>query len=160
MKKNLNVAALTIATLIASVPAYGAAPATVSVINRGGEKIYFQPEAALEYSQVTANDTVITVTDSPAYYRLIAENGNFHPVFITPGSTTEITVGNDGNVAVKGTNEKENSFISSHPYICRTPKTIKPYSSEWIAYNESEILKLDSLIDASGSGICSHPQTL
>lgn len=46
----------------------------------GGEKIYFQPEAALEYSQVTANDTVITVTDSPAYYRLIAENGNFHPV--------------------------------------------------------------------------------
>lgn len=150
MKKNLNVAALTIATLIASVPAYGATPATVSVINRSGEKIYFQPEAALEYSQGTANDTVITVNDSPAYYRLIAGNGNFHPVFITPGSTTEITVGNDGKVAVKGTNEKENSFISSHPYICRTPKTIKPYSSEWVAYNESEILKLDSLIDAAG----------
>lgn len=150
MKKNLYVTALSMASLISAIQSYGASPASVTILNRSGEKVYFQPEAALEYSQGTVNDTVFSVTDSPAYYNLIAGNGNFHHIFITPESATEITVGNDGNIDIKGSNEKENNFISSHPYICRTPKTIKPYSSEWAAYNESEIAKLDSLIDAAG----------
>ena len=129
--------------------ASAATPATVKISNRSGENICFQPETALEYSRVTAPDTLITINDSPAYYRLVSADGTFYPVFISPGSTTDLTVANDG-VTVAGSNEKINRFIKDNAYICRTPKSIKTYSPEWVDYNERAIASLDSLIDASG----------
>ena len=149
MKIASHVATISIATIISASAACAATPATVSISNRSGQKIYFQPESSLNYSEVMASDTLITINESPAYYRMMGGNGEFYPVFVTPGSSTEISVGNDG-VTIKGSNEKENNFIAANPYVCRTPKSIKPYSSEWVKYNENEIVRLDSLIDAAG----------
>lgn len=124
-------------------------PANVRIVNRAGSSIYFQPEASLGYCEITSADTVVRITESPAYYRLMDENGKFYPVFITPGSETEINVTSAG-VAIKGGNEKENSFMADNVYLCRTPDSIKPYTKEWVDYNEAEIRRLDDLIDAAG----------
>lgn len=144
-----------LATYAAVAMALGAAaantsvPAKVRIVNRAGSSIYFQPEASLGYCEITSPDTVVRVTESPAYYRLMDENGKFYPVFITSGSETEINVTSAG-VSIKGGNEKENSFMADNVYLCRTPDSIKPYTKEWVAYNEAEIKRLDVLIDAAG----------
>ena len=138
--------------LAASVTAVAAAsaPATVRISNPAGSKIYVQPESLQGYQEIAAPDTVITVSDAPIYYRFVGDGGVFHPVFITPGSSTEISVNADGEVSIKGSNERENRFMRDNNYICRAPQTIRTYSDEWVDYNEKAIASLDSLIDASG----------
>ncbi len=135
--------------MMAALSGGAASPASVKILNSSGGKIYFQPEAALDYTEITSNDTVITIDATPVYYRFMAKDGAFVPVFITQGATIEISAAPEG-VTVKGSGEKENSFIREHAYIARTPKTIKSYSKEWIDYNDRAIASLDSLIDASG----------
>lgn len=149
MKKIIAGAAITAMALISTGYLCAATPATVKIVNKSGNNIYFQPESDLNYTQITSRDTVITINESPVYYRLLDANGTFHPVFITPGTNTEISVTSD-EVEITGGNEKENRFMRNNPYICRTPESIKLYSSEWIDYNENEIKRLDDAIDAAG----------
>lgn len=149
MKTSIKYGLLSVVSLSLAIDTHAANPAKVSISNRSDEKIYFQPESSPGYTEIFAKDTVINITDSPAYYRFMAGDGAFYPVFITPGSDTEISV-NENGVDIKGSNEKENEFMRLNSYICRTPKSIKSYSDEWVAYNEAEIIRLDSLIDASG----------
>lgn len=138
-----------VAMALAAGNMYAALPAKVRIVNQSGKNIYFQPESYLNYMEVESRDTLMSIKDTPAYYRLMDEDGKFYPVFLTSGSETEISV-NEGGVAIKGGNEKENAFMRENVYVCRTPDSIKPYSREWVEYNESEILRLDSLIDAAG----------
>ncbi len=150
MKNNIITGAVMVtATLIPCGNASAAIPATVKIVNNGKTNVYFQPEADLNYTEITNKDTVIRIPESPAYYRLMDADGTFYPVFVTPGSNTEIRI-NAGSVKISGGNEKENLFMREHPYTCRTPEPIKPYSEEWVNYNEREIARLDSVIDASG----------
>ncbi|MDE6187974.1 MAG: hypothetical protein K2G17_07575, partial [Duncaniella sp.] len=60
MKIASHVATISIATIISASAACAATPATVSISNRSGQKIYFQPESSLNYSEVMASDTLIT----------------------------------------------------------------------------------------------------
>lgn len=128
---------------------YASEPATVEIVNTTKERISFQPEDFLSYNHIEAADTVLTIDNTPAYYRFITENGTFYPVFISPGSSTHIEVGKE-EVKISGTNEDFNHFIRENVYICHTPETIKTYSDEWVDYNEKEIQRLDSLIDGAG----------
>lgn len=121
----------------------------VRITNTTGEKVYFQPEAMLGYSEVASADTTMAVPDSPAYYRLVGADGTFYPVYLSPGSVTDIAVTPAG-VTITGTHERENRFMRENPYICRSPRKIKKYSPEWTAWQEGEISRLDSLLDASG----------
>lgn len=149
MKKSFLTLTILTAALVAGCRADAAGPARVTISNQSGSPIYFQPEAALNYESIAAADTVISIADSPAYYRLMTADGTFYPVFITPGSETEIKVGPDG-VSLKGGNEKENDFMRRNTYTCRAPKGVRTYSPEWVAFNDSEIARLDSLLDNSG----------
>ena len=124
--------------------------ATVHISNASGEKVYFQPTGEQGYRDVNAADTVISISDFPAYYTLVGKDYQFFPVFISEGSQTEISVDADGKVTVSGTNEAENKFMADHAYLCRAPESIAQYSAEWTAYQQKEIASLDSLIDASG----------
>lgn len=149
MKRN-SFSILSLGILCASLHINASEPATVRITNNSGENLFFQPESLLGYNRIYATDTVMNVSELPAYYRLATSDGSFHPVFLTAGSETAITVGDDGSVEIKGTNERENRFMKEHSYICRVPEPIKTYSSEWIDYNEAEIAALDSIIDAEG----------
>lgn len=122
--------------------------ATVHIVNRSGGKVYFQPESMSGYSEITSLDTVFTVIGSPVYYRLMNGSGNFYPLYISPGSLTEIVVDID-SVAITGSNERENRFMRENPYICRAPHDIRSYSDEWTLFQESEITRLDSLLDTA-----------
>jgi len=124
-------------------------PAVVEIKNPTGQKIYFQPESSPGYTAVEPTDTVITISDTPVYYRLVSADGTFYPVYISSGSTTGINVGENG-VEITGSNEKINRFLNENTYICRTPDSIKTYSREWLDYNAQTLNTLDSLIDASG----------
>lgn len=135
--------------IFAALSATAVSPASVKISNSTDGKIFFQPEAALDYTEITARDTVLTIDDTPVYYRFMDANNTFIPVFITPGASLEISASQEG-VTVKGSNERENTFIREHSYIARTPNTIKSYSKEWIDYNNKALASLDSLIDASG----------
>ena len=127
-----------------------AAEAVVNIANRSGQPIYFQPADQLDYNEIAGTDTTIRVDLSrPQYYVAIPPSGDFINLYITPGSTTDITI-NGEKTDVHGTNERENRFISENRYVCRAPKGVKSYSSEWISFNDAEICRLDSLLDASG----------
>lgn len=148
MKEIITGTAMTAAVLLTTGYIFAASPATVRIVNKSSNHIYFQPESDLNYTKITNPDTIITIDKSPAYYRLMDSNGTFHPVFVTPGTDTHISV-TAGEVEITGGNYKENRFLRENQYICRTPESIKPYSSEWIDYNENEIKLLDAAIDAS-----------
>ncbi len=122
--------------------------ATINISNHSGQTIYFQPESALDYSPVECPDTTITISEGEVYYRLIDHNGNFHQIFVTPGSHSLIKVEND-HVDISGSNEKENVFMNMNTFTCRAPKPIKTYSPEWANYNEREIARIDSMLDSS-----------
>lgn len=145
--------ALTIAATVAITACSGTATpdeAIVKISNPAGKKIYFQPESYLGYTEITVPDTVITITgDSPCYYRLMDADGNFHQVFVTPGSSTDITV-TDSGIEITGTNNGENRFLKENIFLCRTPDSIPSYSDAWVAFNENEIARLDSALDNSG----------
>ena len=149
MKPRYTLPVLSLGMLCAAGQLHASEPANVRITNTSGDKLFFQPESLLGYNRIYATDTVMSVSELPAYYRLATADGSYYPVFLTPGSETVISVGADG-VDIKGTNERENKFMNTHSYICRTPESIKPYSSEWIDYNEAEIATLDSIIDAEG----------
>lgn len=149
MKGIITGTAMTAAVLLSTGYIFAASPATVRIVNKSGNHIYFQPESDLNYTKISNPDTIITIDKSPAYYRLMDSNGTFHPVFVTPGTDTHISV-TAGEVEITGGNDKENRFMLENQYICRTPESIKPYSSEWIDYNENEIKRLDAAIDAAG----------
>ncbi len=142
-------AAIAVLAIFSAGSLNAATPATVKIVNNSGTKIYFQPESDLNYTEVTSNDTVVNIDKSPVYYRLMDANGTFYPLFITPGSATNINVSANG-VEITGGNEKENSFMRRNPYICRAAGSIKTYSPEWVEYNENEIARIDSLIDTAG----------
>lgn len=146
--KRLTTCAVVAIALTAGI-ADAAVPAKVRILNQSGSVIYFQPESSLNFNEVTSPDTLLSVEDSPVYYRLMDENWTFYPVFLTPGSETEIRVTANG-VSITGGNDKENAFMRENTYLCYTPESIKPYSKEWVDYNETEILRLDSVIDAAG----------
>lgn len=149
MKTSIFPASILAIMLLCGATAQAAESATVRIINKTDAKLFFQPESDLDYTEIAALDTVLTLTHLPAYYRFMGGDQAFVPVYVTPGSTTEITAGEDG-VTVTGTNEKENDFIREHVYIARTPKSIKSYSKEWIDYNYAALDSLDSMIDAAG----------
>ena len=110
-----------------------AAEAVVNIANRSGQPIYFQPADQLDYNEIAGTDTTIRVDLSrPQYYVAIPPSGDFINLYITPGSTTDITI------------------LGGNRYVCRAPKGVKSYSSEWISFNDAEICRLDSLLDASG----------
>lgn len=135
--------------MLIGASALAATPASVKISNTSGDKIYFQPESALDFTEIHANDTVVKIEDVPAYYRFMARDGGFVPVYVTPGAEITISSTKDG-VTVTGTNEKENRFIRENPYIARTPRTIKNYSQEWIDYNLRAIDSLDNKLEAAG----------
>ena len=95
--------------------------ATVHITNASGDKVYFQPADEQGYRDINASDTVISIEALPAYYNFVGKDYQFHPVFLSEGSLTEISVDADGNVSISGTNESENRFMTEHPYLCRTP---------------------------------------
>ena len=149
MKRQLITAALLMALTMVPATLWAGSPAKVRIVNHSGGKIYFQPEAALGYTEILSADTVMTIDGKPAYYRLVDAQGTFYPVYLAPGSETGIELMADGKVGIDGTFEAENRFMREHPYICRVPESVKKYSDEWTAYNEGEIARLDSLLDAS-----------
>ena len=102
-----------------------AAEAVVNIANRSGQPIYFQPADQLDYNEIAGTDTTIRVDLSrPQYYVAIPPSGDFINLYITPGSTTDITI-NGEKTDVHGTNERENRFISENRYVCRAPKRVK-----------------------------------
>lgn len=127
-----------------------AGEAVVKIANRTGQSIYFQSSAESGFNEIAVPDTTLTIKlDIPEYYLLIDPAGEYVTVYLTPGSVTDINVGENGTKA-GGTNGKENDFIAQNTYICRAPKNIKLYSPEWVAFNNAEICRLDSLLDNSG----------
>ncbi len=124
--------------------------AVVHISNSSGEKVYFQPSDDQGYRDISVTDTTINISNLPAYYNFVDQNGTFYPIFLSEGSQTEINVTADGNITISGTNEAENRFMSDNVYLCHTPDSIKQYSEEWVAYQENILASLDSLIDASG----------
>lgn len=124
--------------------------AIVHISNSSGQKVYFQPADSQGYSDIYATDTVLNISSIPAYYNFVGQDGTFYPVFLTSGSQTEISVNADGDISITGSNEAENRFMTDHPYLCRTPDSIRQYSEQWVKYQEKTIASLDSLIDASG----------
>lgn len=123
--------------------------ATVHITNSSGGKVFFQPVGEQGYRDINAADTVISVSELPAFYNFVDKDYRFHTVFLSEGSLTEISVDADGNVSVAGSNEDENRFMAENVYLCRTPDSIPQYSQEWIDYQEKELEALDSIIDAS-----------
>lgn len=135
--------------MLVAASAAASTPASVKISNISGDKIYFQPESASDFTRIYANDTVMKIADLPAYYRFMASDGSFVPVYVTPSADITISATKDG-VKVTGSNEKENQFIRENVYIARTPGSVKSYSKEWIDYNLRAIDTLDKKIDASG----------
>lgn len=134
----------------AAMPAAFAGPAKVIISNNSGDSAYFQPEGSLGYNEVEPGSSVVEVDDLPAYYFLMDADGSFHPVFLTPDSETRISVDAGGKVSISGGNEGENRFLADNRYLVRAPKSIKKYSPQWVEYQNKEIQRLDSLLDASG----------
>ena len=77
MKRQLITAALLMALTMVPATLWAGSPAKVRIVNHSGGKIYFQPEAALGYTEILSADTVMTIDGKPAYYRLVDAQGTF-----------------------------------------------------------------------------------
>lgn len=137
---------------IGVLAACGGAPrhAVVKIDNPAGRELFFQPEDTMGYNKLTARDTTITIVlDSPRYYRYMDKDNNSRLIYLSPGSETVISCGDNGPV-VTGSNEAENRFAAQNVYTCHAPDSIKCYSPQWVDWQRQEIARLGSRLDASG----------
>lgn len=140
------------ALIAGALASCGGAPrhAVVKIDNPAGREVFFQPEDTMGYNKITARDTTLTIAlDSPRYYRYMDKDNNFYLLYLSPGSETVISCG-EGAPVVTGSNEAENRFAAENKYICQAPDSIKPYSQQWIEWQQREIDRLDAKLDASG----------
>lgn len=120
------------------------------VENNSEKNVFLQPEDTAGFRKVLPGITVIKpVLDAPCYYRFVDSNSDFYSLFVEPGDTVKVTY--DGEkVAFGGTKARVQEFLDVHRYIGRAPESIKPYSPEWVGYNEGKLEELYAQLDASG----------
>lgn len=127
--------------------------AKVTITNPTGKKCYFQPEGSKGYDLVTLDaqgkQTLNIDLQSPAYYQYTDSNQRFYSVYLTPGSTTEITDNGNG-VSFTGDDASINSFINKNRYLGHIKKEIPMYSAEWQSECQKELNSLLDKISQSG----------
>lgn len=125
-------------------------PATLAITNPDGRELFVQPVDSSAYDRISASDTLLTLPlSAPRYYRVMDSSNHSALLYVAPGSETTVTWSAEGP-AVTGSAEAENRFIATHNYTAHTPDSIKPFSPEWVAYQEGELARLDSALNISG----------
>lgn len=120
------------------------------VENRSGKNVFLQPEDTAGFRKVHTGTTVMkSVVPGPCYYRFVDDKSEFYALFVEPGDTVKVTY--DGEkVSFGGTKARVQEFLNEHRFIGRAPEPIKPYSAEWVSYNEKKLEELYAQLDASG----------
>lgn len=117
----------------------------VKVTTTAGGSFYFQPEES-KYTAYHADSTTGTYffeleLSAPTYYRYIDSKQNFHTVYLTPGSSSEIIETAD-SVSFKGDYASENRFANQYRFVGHVPATIALYSTAWVDHVSQEVKHL------------------
>lgn len=127
--------------------------AQVTVSNTTGKDCFFQREGTSGYTRVELDTkgkhTFQIELAAPAYYQYTDGKQQFHVLYLTPGSKTEITETSD-SVSLRGDHAAINAFINQHRYLGYSDKQVPMHSAEWQKNCVDELDKLCYKLDESG----------
>lgn len=122
----------------------------VTIENKSEDNVYFQPEDTTGFHKILPGTTVLRpMVDGSCYYRFVDANSGYHPLYVEPGDTLGILY-EDGNLTCTGTKADVQNFLEENPYIANAPASVKPYSGEWVRYNEGRLRELYDRMERAG----------
>ncbi len=126
--------------------------AEVTITNKTGKNCYFQLEGS-DYNLVKPDaqgkQTFNIHLELSAFYQYIDGKQEFHTLYLTPGSKTEITENADG-VFIEGSHTAINNFINANRFQGHTENGVEMYSTEWQNECKKELDGLCNKVATSG----------